>query len=154
HRFTIALPPTDVWLDADPLRLTQSFANLLNNAAKYTDPGGTISLVAEREGSDVVVSVRDSGIGITADHLPRVFEIFTQAAPALDRSQGGLGIGLSLVRAIVQMHGGRIEAHSEGIDRGSQFIVRLPVMLVGTAAELDPATAEPASPAPLRILVG
>jgi CheY-like chemotaxis protein len=113
----------------DRTRLAQVFANLLNNCTKYTDPGGRIGLTVERQGSDVVVRVKDNGVGISADLLPHIFEIFTQADRSLDRSQGGLGIGLSLVRGLVEMHGGRVEAHSEGPGKGSEFIVRLPVML-------------------------
>ena len=109
------------------MRLAQVFANLLNNAAKYTEEGGRIRLTAERQGSDVVVSVKDSGIGIAAEMLPRIFEIFSQAKPALVRSQGGLGIGLSLVKGLVELHGGSIEARSDGPGQGSEFVVRLPV---------------------------
>jgi PAS domain S-box-containing protein len=127
HQLTIILPPEPVHLDADPTRLAQVFGNLLTNAGKYTDRGGHIWLRAERHGGEVVVSVRDTGIGIAAEHLPRVFEMFAQAAPALERSQGGLGIGLSLVKGLVEMHGGRVEAHSEGLGKGSEFVVRLPL---------------------------
>ena len=94
HQLTVALPPEPTHLDADPTRLAQVFANLLTNAAKYTDKGGHIWLTAERDGGEVAVSVRDTGIGIAAEHLPRLFEMFSQVAPALERSQGGLGIGL------------------------------------------------------------
>ena len=127
HELTVTLPPEPIHLHADPLRLAQVFANLLNNAAKYTEEGGRIRLTAERQGSDVIVSVKDSGIGIAADMLPRIFEIFSQAKPALVRSQGGLGIGLSLVKGLVELHGGSIEARSDGPGRGSEFVVRLPV---------------------------
>jgi len=127
HELTVALPPEPIYLDADQTRLTQVFSNLINNAAKYTETGGHIWLCAERQGGDVVVSVRDTGIGIPAEHLPRLFEIFSQVAPALERSQGGLGVGLSLVRGLVRLHGGSVEAHSGGPGRGSEFIVRLPV---------------------------
>lgn len=105
------------------------FLNLLNNAAKYTEPGGHIDLRAERQGSDVVVSVRDTGIGIAADILPTVFEMFSQVEGSLSRSQGGLGIGLCLVKRLVEMHGGSIEAQSEGPGKGSTFVVRLPIVL-------------------------
>jgi PAS domain S-box-containing protein len=127
HRLAVTLPPVPVWLDADPTRLAQVFANLLTNAAKYTERGGHIWLTAGRHGGEVIVSVKDTGIGIAADHLPRVFEMFSQAETALERSQGGLGIGLSLVRGLVEMHGGTVEARSEGLRRGSEFVVRLPV---------------------------
>src|SRR5213076_2392464 len=96
---------------------------------KYTEPSGRISLVAERQGSDAIVSIEDNGIGIAPEMLPRLFEMFSQAAPALSRSQGGLGIGLSLVKGLVEMHGGSVEAHSAGPNEGSRFTVRLPVML-------------------------
>jgi CheY-like chemotaxis protein/anti-sigma regulatory factor (Ser/Thr protein kinase) len=112
---------------ADIARLEQIFANLLNNAAKYTEPGGKISLEARREGEDVVVDVRDTGIGIDPALLPRVFDMFTQADRSLDRSQGGLGIGLTLVRRLVELHDGTVSARSEGEGRGSEFTVRLPV---------------------------
>ncbi len=127
HRLTVSLPPEPIYLDADPTRLAQVFANLLTNAAKYTDKAGHIWLTAGRHEGEVVVSVRDTGIGIAAEHLPRLFEMFSQVAPALERSQGGLGIGLSLVKGLVEMHGGRIEARSEGPGKGSEFVVRLPV---------------------------
>jgi PAS domain S-box-containing protein len=127
HELTLTLPPEPIYLEADPVRLAQGFANLLSNAAKYTDEGGRIWLTAERHGSDVIVSVKDSGIGITAEMLPRIFEIFSQAKPALTRSQGGLGIGLSLVKGLVDLHGGSIEARSDGPGQGSEFVVRLPV---------------------------
>ena len=127
HELTVSLPPEPVHLDADPVRLAQVFMNLLNNAAKYTKRGGHIWLTAEREGSDVVVSVRDNGIGIPGDMLARIFEMFTQVDRSLERSQGGLGIGLTLVRRLLDMHDGSIEAHSNGPDEGSEFIVRLPL---------------------------
>jgi signal transduction histidine kinase/ActR/RegA family two-component response regulator len=127
HELTVTLPQAAVHVEADPIRLAQVFSNLLDNAAKYTEKGGRVWLTAERQGEEVVVSVRDTGIGIAADHLPRLFEMFSQVAPALERSQGGLGIGLALVRGLVGLHGGSVEARSEGPGRGSEFIVRLPV---------------------------
>ena len=127
HEFTVTLPPEPIHLEADPLRLAQVFANLLNNAAKYTEDGGRIRLSAERQGSDVIVSVKDNGIGIMAEMLPRIFEIFAQSNRALVRSQGGLGIGLSLVKGLVELHGGSIEARSDGPGQGSEFVVRLPI---------------------------
>jgi signal transduction histidine kinase len=129
HTLTVTLPRQPVYVDADRTRLAQVFGNLLNNAAKYTERGGHIRLDVERQGSDVVVAVRDSGIGIPADVLPRLFEMFTQADRRLERAQGGLGIGLSLVRGLVEMHGGRVEAHSDGPGKGSEFAVRLPVVV-------------------------
>jgi CheY-like chemotaxis protein len=126
HELTVTLPPQPVFLDADPVRLAQVFSNLLNNAAKYTDQGGHIRLTGELQGSDVVVSVQDDGIGIAPNVLPRIFEMFSQGQRAAERSQGGLGIGLSLVRGIVELHGGSIDARSGGPGKGSEFIVRLP----------------------------
>jgi CheY-like chemotaxis protein len=107
--------------------LTQVISNLLNNAAKYTKPNGQIWLTARPEGNLVTLSVRDNGIGIAREHLPRVFEMFSQIAPSLERPQSGLGIGLSLVRALVELHGGRVEAKSNGLGEGSEFVVRLPL---------------------------
>jgi PAS domain S-box-containing protein len=127
HELTLTLPPEPIHLEADPVRLAQVFANLLNNAAKYTDEGGRIRLTAERQGSHAIVSVRDSGIGIAAEVLPNIFEIFSQAKLASVRSQDGLGIGLSLVKGLVGLHGGSVEARSDGPGRGSEFVVRLPV---------------------------
>jgi PAS domain S-box-containing protein len=126
HRLTIDLPQQALWLDADPVRLTQVFSNILINAAKYTDVKGTIHLKAVRESNEAVVSVRDNGMGIAPDMMPRLFTLFTQAHSALDRAQDGLGVGLALVRALLTLHGGRIEAHSDGPRQGSEFIVRLP----------------------------
>jgi PAS domain S-box-containing protein len=149
HELTVNLPPEPVYLDADMMRLAQVFLNLLNNAAKYTEPGGKITFTAERQGSDVVTIVRDSGIGIAPEKLATIFEMFSQVEDALTRAQGGLGIGLSLVKRLVEMHGGSIEAKSAGPGKGSEFTVRLPVILDPRVA---PATATaPASK--LRILV-
>ena len=117
HELTVTLPPTPVYVDADVTRLAQAFSNLLNNSAKYTERGGHIWLTAEREGSDAVVSVQDNGMGIPAAMLPHIFEMFTQVNRTLERSQGGLGIGLTLVRQLVEMHGGTVRAHSEGESR-------------------------------------
>jgi signal transduction histidine kinase/ActR/RegA family two-component response regulator len=133
HQLTVSLPPEPLWLEADPVRLEQILANLLNNAAKYTDPGGRIWLTAERvrgtrdAAEDVVLRVRDNGIGIPPEMRARIFEAFAQADQSLDRSQGGLGIGLTLVRLLAELHGGAVEVHSEGAGKGSQFTVRLPL---------------------------
>ena len=127
HELTVLFPPDPVFVDGDLTRLAQVFINLLNNATKYTADGGHIWLAVERQDSEVIVSVRDTGIGIAAEHLPHLFEMFSQAAPALERSGGGLGIGLALARGVVKMHGGSIEARSKGLGEGSEFIVRLPV---------------------------
>ncbi|HTX04746.1 MAG TPA: PAS domain S-box protein [Steroidobacteraceae bacterium] len=144
-----------VRLVADPVRLAQVLANLLVNAAKYTDTGGRIELEAHREQDDLVVAVRDNGIGISADMMPRLFTLFAQASPALERAEGGLGIGLSLVRGLVELHGGTITAHSEGAGYGAEFIVRLPVgEPVGTEPNDEPRHARASPPArPLHVLV-
>ncbi|MEO6164437.1 MAG: PAS domain S-box protein, partial [Candidatus Binatia bacterium] len=127
HNLTVMLPLEPIPLDADPIRLAQVFSNLLNNSVKYTKPGGVIRLSAQSHGSAVVVRVTDNGIGIAADHLPRIFDMFAQVESAYERSQGGLGIGLSLVKRLIEMHDGTIEAHSNGPDKGSEFVIRLPV---------------------------
>lgn len=127
QELTVTLPQEAMTLEADGMRLAQVLANLLNNASKYTGEGGHIWLSACREGTDVVVAVRDNGSGIPADMLPRVFDLFTQADRTFHRAQGGLGIGLTLVRSIVNMHGGSVEARSAGPGRGSEFLVRLPL---------------------------
>ena len=149
----VALPIEPLLLEADAVRLTQVFANLLNNAAKYTENGGSIWLKAERSGEEVIVSVRDNGMGISAEMLPRVFDLFTQSGRALDRAQGGLGIGLALSRSLVHLHGGQIEARSEGPGRGSEFTVRLPLGEAPSShAESEVSTAL-ATTLPRRILV-
>jgi CheY-like chemotaxis protein len=126
HRLSVAAPPGQLLVEGDAVRLAQVVGNLLNNAAKYTEDGGQIWLSAAREGDEAVVRVRDTGMGIPAEMLGSVFELFTQVDRSLDRSQGGLGIGLTLVRQLVEMHGGRVEAHSGGAGQGSEFVVRLP----------------------------
>jgi signal transduction histidine kinase len=123
----VAAPEKPVPLDGDRLRLAQVVSNLLNNSAKYTEQGGSISLVAEQSDSQVLLRVRDTGIGIPAEVLPSIFDLFTQVDRALNRSQGGLGIGLALVRRLVEMHGGSVAAHSDGPGHGAEFTVRLPV---------------------------
>jgi len=131
--------PHRILVEADMTRLTQSISNLLNNAAKYTDRGGRITLAVQREGRDAVVSVRDTGIGIPRPMLAKVFEMFTQVDRS-ERAQGGLGIGLYLVKRLVEMHGGTVEARSEGHGMGSEFVIRLPVLSVAGAqpeVELD-----------------
>ncbi|HWA74426.1 MAG TPA: PAS domain-containing protein [Polyangiaceae bacterium] len=126
HRLVVNVLKQDLVVDADRGRMTQVLANLLTNAAKYTSPGGTIHVTAARDGSDVVISVQDSGVGISAELLPHVFDLFVQARQTLDRSQGGLGLGLALVKNLVAMHGGTVSADSAGLGRGSTFSVRLP----------------------------
>jgi PAS domain S-box-containing protein len=128
HELSIQLPKRPVVLEADPTRLAQVISNLLNNAAKYMDRGGKIDLRAEQQGGSVVIGVKDCGIGIPAKMLERIFDMFTQVDGSLARSHGGLGIGLTLVRRLVEMHGGSVEARSAGAGRGSEFIVRLPIV--------------------------
>jgi len=128
HELSMSLPAEPIWLQGDPTRLEQVVVNLLNNAAKYTDEGGHIRLTVQQEGGEVVLFVRDTGVGIAPELLPRIFELFTQADRTLDRSQGGLGIGLSLVQKLVELHRGTVAAHSAGLGQGSEFIVRLPAL--------------------------
>ena len=125
--FKATLPSHELRVHGDRVRLAQVLSNLLNNAAKFTEPGGSVSLAAERAGSHVVVRVRDTGVGLPPEALPRVFDLFTQINPSLKRTQGGLGIGLALVRRLVEMHGGMVAAHSDGPGRGAEFTVTLPV---------------------------
>ncbi len=156
HELTVTLPPQPVYLNGDLVRLAQVFLNLLNNAAKYTERGGRIWLTAERQGSEVVVRVKDTGMGIPAEKLPRLFEMFFQVDRTLERSQGGLGIGLSLVRRLVELHGGRVEARSDGVGKGSEFIVRLPVLVDeadGDAGAAGPMATARRRPPARRILV-
>jgi signal transduction histidine kinase len=127
HHLTVSRPAEKIWIRADQARVAQVLSNLLNNAAKYTPPGGTIWVTAFCDGSDAVVSVRDTGVGIPPEMLSRVFDLFQQVDRSIDRSQGGLGIGLTLARRLVEMHGGSIEAQSAGPGRGSEFIMRLPL---------------------------
>ncbi|MEO6461962.1 MAG: HAMP domain-containing sensor histidine kinase [Candidatus Eisenbacteria bacterium] len=144
HTLDVAIPGRPILLSADPIRLAQALANLLQNAAKYTEPGGRIDLAVTRNGSDIEIRIRDSGIGIPADMLSRIFDMFTQVDSSLDRSHGGLGIGLMLVRRLIEMHGGRVTAHSDGASRGSTFIVCLPML---SDAAVRRAETSPASPA-------
>lgn len=143
HTLDLEIAP-GLAVEGDLTRLAQVFANLLTNAAKYTPSGGTVTVSARGDGGDVVVSVRDNGIGMHPEMLPRVFDLFTQERQALDRSQGGLGLGLAIVRSLVEAHGGQVTARSEGPDRGSEFIVRLP------AVAARPRVAEPAPPLPTK----
>jgi signal transduction histidine kinase/ActR/RegA family two-component response regulator len=155
HDLTLDMPPMPIVVNGDLTRLAQAFANLLNNAAKYTERGGRITLRVEQQGSDAVVSVRDTGVGIPAHMLPKVFEMFTQVHHSLERSQGGLGIGLSLVKGMVEMHGGGIEARSAGHGKGSEFVVHLPVVvsLAGQQRGEDADQTPTAPKARRRILV-
>jgi CheY-like chemotaxis protein len=138
HHFAVALPKGDVQIEGDLTRLAQVLSNLLNNAAKYTDDGGHIRLDAELEGGMISIRVRDTGLGVAPNLLPHVFDLFTQADRTLDRAEGGLGIGLTLVKRLVELHGGNVEARSEGLGRGAEFIVRLPVVSAQTTASERP----------------
>jgi PAS domain S-box-containing protein len=129
HDLAVRVPPRGLALDADPARLAQVIANLLTNAAKYTEIGGQLTLTAVRAGDEVVLSVRDTGIGIAPDVLPRVFDMFVQERQALDRSQGGLGLGLTIVRSLVELHGGTVSVRSEGRGQGSEFTIRMPAAM-------------------------
>jgi signal transduction histidine kinase/ActR/RegA family two-component response regulator len=153
HRLSIALPSRPMIVDADPNRMSQVLVNLLNNAAKYTAEGGQIRLAVARDGDRVAFRVRDSGVGIPREMLGRVFDLFAQVDQSLDRSQGGLGLGLTLVRSLVELHGGSVEARSDGPGSGSEFIVRLPVMTEAQArARAKPrqkADDRPTAPAPI-----
>lgn len=138
HEIEVVLPGAPVKLDADPVRLAQVFGNLLNNAAKYMDPGGRIKLTADVESGSVVVRVKDNGIGIAPESLPHLFEMFSQVPVARERAQGGIGIGLSLAKGLVELHGGTIEAHSEGVGKGAEFLVRLPIATGASVPAADP----------------
>jgi signal transduction histidine kinase len=128
HRLAISLPETPIWLPGDAGRLEQVLVNLLVNASKYTNDGGNISLSAQQQDSDVVVRIGDSGIGIAADVLPHVFNLFMQADHSSRRAEAGFGIGLALVKNLVEMHGGSVTAASAGLGQGSEFVVRLPML--------------------------
>jgi PAS domain S-box-containing protein len=155
HELTVSLPPEPVCVNGDLVRLAQVFLNLLNNAAKYTEHGGRIWLTAERQQDHAVVRVTDTGVGIPADKLPRLFEMFYQVDASLERAHGGLGIGLSLVRRLVEFHGGSVEARSDGPGKGSEFTVRLPVLVEAPQAQVLPPPGDSASRAVAtrRILV-
>jgi PAS domain S-box-containing protein len=138
HRLEVSLPPEPVYLYADPVRLVQVFQNLLNNACRYTEPMGTVSVIVERKGDDAIVLVRDTGIGIPSDRLADVFEMFSQVHSEEILLQGGLGIGLALVKRLVEMHKGTVEARSQGLGKGAEFMVRLPALTEGGLAIEQP----------------
>jgi len=154
HELTVTLPPQPMYLIADRSRLAQVVGNLLNNACKFTERGGRIRLSVEREGKQALIRVQDTGIGIAAEQLPRIFEMFTQVDTSFERSRDGLGVGLTLVKNVVEMHDGTVEARSAGVGQGSEFVVRLPLL----SAPLPPLPREPSgikpvATAPRRILV-
>jgi PAS domain S-box-containing protein len=153
HELTVSLPPEPIWLHADAARLEQVVVNLLTNAAKYTELGGHVWLTVQLEGDECVLRVRDTGVGITPALLPCIFDLFTQAERSLDRSQGGLGIGLALVQRLTELHGGTVEAHS-ALGQGSEFVVRLPVLSTHTPQAPSPvADTDQPTTRPLRVLV-
>jgi two-component system CheB/CheR fusion protein len=129
HELTVFVPSEPMLVEGDPIRLEQVFGNLLTNACKYTEKGGRIIVTAGAEGGEFVVRVRDSGEGISAEMLPGLFEMFTQVESSTHRSRGGLGIGLSLARTLVEMHGGSVQVASDGVGLGSEFSVRLPALV-------------------------
>ena len=154
HELTVTMPQQPIYLNADPTRLVQVVGNLLNNACKFTDNGGRISLVVQREGEQVHIRVRDNGIGIDAEQLPRIFEMFTQIDTSLERSISGLGIGLALVKNLVEMHGGTVEAKSAGRDQGSEFVVSLPsIVETSNPLSLKVTESETPSTTACRVLV-
>ncbi len=152
-RVVVNAAPERLEVDGDATRLVQVAANLLNNAAKFSEPGASIEINARRDGSDAILSIKDSGIGIDEGLLPRVFELFTQLPVSGQRIGGGLGIGLAIVRQLVLMHGGTVTAYSKGRGHGSEFIVRLPLSASGAAAHAEPEAHRKADPAPRRIVV-
>jgi PAS domain S-box-containing protein len=154
HQLSLELPKEPVAIEADPVRLAQVFSNLLINAGKYTDPGGHISLRATQQDTNVIVAVRDDGIGIASEAIPRLFTLFYQAQSATGRSEGGLGVGLALVRGLVALHGGVVEARSAGVNKGSEFLVRLPAgTSVGRRTPPEHSVAVAESRDPLKVLV-
>jgi PAS domain S-box-containing protein len=154
HALTLEVPEEPIIVNADDVRLAQAVANLLHNAAKYTEPGGRIRLAVARAGAEAVVMVEDNGVGMSPDMLPKVFEMFTQVDRSLERSQGGLGIGLAIVKRLVEMHGGSVEAYSAGVGQGSRFTVRLPVARPVSGGEPERREARfLAAPVRRRILV-
>jgi signal transduction histidine kinase/ActR/RegA family two-component response regulator len=143
HSLSVNVPTEPMYLDADPVRLTQVFSNILNNACRYTPSGGRIDVIAERVGNDAVVRVRDTGIGIPGDRLLNIFDMFSQVDRSLERSQRGLGIGLHLVKRLVEMHGGEVTAQSDGLGQGSEITVKLPLATDAVHAGASPAPSSP-----------
>jgi CheY-like chemotaxis protein len=153
HTFHVSISETPLCLRADATRIEQVLSNLLTNAAKYTPNGGEVWLTCAAEEGQAVVRVRDTGRGIPGEMLPRIFDLFTQVAPSIDRAQGGLGLGLTLVRRLVEMHGGQVTAWSEGLGRGSEFTVSFPLVQPGSRGVTTRTAAESVAPVAKRILV-
>ncbi len=153
HRLIVAGPTEALYLEADPARLTQIVVNLLNNAAKYTERGGEISVSVHREKNEAVIRVRDNGVGIPPEMLSRVFDLFVQAQGSSHHSQGGLGIGLTLVKRLVELHGGTIACRSGGLGEGSEFVVRLPAYPVGSTINGPSPAADAPAAEPCHILI-
>ena len=154
HELSLALDPQAIVLEADPVRLVQVFGNLINNAAKYTDLGGQLAIVSAVENGEAVVTVRDDGVGMTPELLPRAFDLFVQGKRSSDRTQGGLGVGLTLVRMLVELHGGSVRAFSEGPGRGSELVVKLPLAPPPERSRHSPTPSAPeGATAPLLVLV-
>lgn len=154
HALTLTMPDESIWVNGDPARLVQVFVNLLNNAVKYTPPRGRLGVIVSRDTDQAIVKVCDSGVGIPAEMLSQIFDLYTQIDLGPDRSQEGLGIGLSLVRQLVQLHGGTITVHSDGPNQGSEFVVQLPLAPIDLHAPLSGAVGRPSEPAaPCRILL-
>ena len=154
HALTVSLPPAPVVVNADPARVDQVLDNLVNNACKFTDKGGRVSLTLERAADTAVIRVRDSGIGIAADKLPHIFDMFMQIDTSLGRPVSGLGLGLTLAKSLVEIHGGTLEVHSEGVGQGSEFIVRLPLAVeIAAARILEPRVSTRAATPARRFLV-
>ncbi len=153
QHLTLAVPDCPLWAEADATRLAQAFSNLLHNAAKYTESGGEISMTADRTWAESVITVSDSGIGIPPEMLPRIFDMFTQLQPHHDRTLGGLGLGLPLAKRLIELHGGAIDARSDGPGRGSTFTVRLPSADAAPDDEAPPTPEHTEPPTPCRVLI-
>ncbi|MEO7725681.1 MAG: ATP-binding protein [Burkholderiales bacterium] len=152
QEIAVTLPPRPIYLSADPTRLAHIIGNLLNNASKFSAQGGRIGLSVERDDAEAVIRVRDTGIGIAADQMPRIFEMFMQVDGSIERAHGGMGVGLPLAKKLVELHGGTIEAHSGGLEQGAEFVVRLPIS-TSPPVDLEPVAVETTVAIPRRILV-
>jgi signal transduction histidine kinase len=146
HQVHVDVPRPGLLVQGDVIRLTQAVVNVLSNAAKYTEPRGHIRVTGTRVGEEVELRVGDTGVGISSEMLPRVFDLFSQERQTLDRTHGGLGLGLTIVRSLVQLHGGTVEARSDGVGRGSEFVLRLPVATDTADARTMATSARSSSP--------